>query len=270
MISERELKLRKETARKGFFIWHKKVIIAVLMLALYEALFIMLTDRPWSTGNALLFFIAFLLALWLVLRIADRYQIVGGLGHVWGALHLQRKEMPPSADLLYALDELRGAIVTYARSSLGYYSVSDLHVPRLRRDIDLSFVLIAELLHKTVWKPNDLFRVEPEPSSDSAVPEPPYGFLLSWTDGISNQLLGSRDKNPLFENRILALSYFFDDTIMYFRTAHTNLAELCTSMVNEATLKQQERRRQFSALRRDLLITVGGAAATCILTYILQ
>jgi hypothetical protein len=268
MITESELKSRRKAARNGFLSWQLPSIAVFLILALGTGIFAAFTERPMRTGDLLVFLLLFFLALRQAVRLLDRSQLVRALGDIWKALHAQQNESPPSFNLLYSLDELRGSLVTYAKSSLGYHSASDLHIPRLRREMDLSFNMITEQLHRAKWKQADVFGGGLNAPTSNNPPDSSYEFVLSWTDELCKQLLGGRRKNRLFENRILALSYFFDDTVAYFGRVHPTIASSCNTLVNETTLRQQERRRAFLTAAKDLGIAVGSVAATWGLTLL--
>jgi len=268
MISEAELKNQRRAARKGFLAWQAGPMVLVVFVLLVIGNLMVSVDKPASLGVLLTILSLFIFALWLALRLLDRYEIVRGLIGVWKALRVQKNDFPPSTALFDAVDQLRRSLVLYVKSSRGHYFAVDLHIPQLRRDMDLSFALISELMHMTAWKRCEGYNAVSVAPVESAPSRPPYEFLMSWTSRVSRQLLEDRKKGHLLESRIVSLSYLFEETLADFKKNEVELTSRCSAMVNEAFQRQQERQRWISEVQREVLVVVVSAAVGGMATYL--
>jgi len=243
-----------------------------LGFAIVTIAFAAFASKPTDTFGALLYALIFIVLFFstfrLFIRMVDRYQIVRSLSSIWNAIDNQNRANPPSTDLLYSLDWLRGSLIIYVRSSLGYYSGSDLHIPQLRREMDLSFGHVTELLHRSAWIPSPIFLENPEIVSSSFQPAAAYDFLLAWIDEISRHVLADRRRTGLFENRILALSYLFHDSVSFFERTQPAIAKEVGDLITEKIVTEQSRRRSVQSTMIQIILAIITVSGTLIAAFL--
>lgn len=236
-------------AVKGFLVWQLKSMIVLVVFGVFLIAFPIFASKPISLGDALILFIV--LAFWLRILILfmDRIDLLRAMRSVRKSLKLQG-DMPPSMELLYGLDSLRDSLLKYVSSAQGHMAVSDVYIPRLKQQINLTFICISEMIHRLAWKSSKIFGGG-GPSSEH--PEIGYAFLQLWTNELAKQLLGSRRALRLLEHRVLALSYFFEDTISYFAKEYSDIHKRSVKLFEELISRQEERLMQRRQLRVEIM-----------------
>ena len=136
--------------------------------------------------------------------------------------------------------------------------------------MDLSFGHVTELLHRSAWTPSPIFKGNLKYGVSPSLSGAAYDFLSDWVNEISKHILTARRRSRLFENRILALSYFFHDSVTFFEQVHPLIAKEVSELVTEKTVKAQTRRLAVSATLKDVgvpILAIVGALGGIILQW---